>query len=101
MPWCPARYLLFGLMIVSPIQAFAQSEQTIEILVSSSANTCFIAEAEVPCGEVGSRLKAMGVPSGSHIHLRGDPAVRYELVHTALDSLDRAGYSTKVGFVVP
>ena len=76
-------------------------EKIIEIRVSSSSNSCFIAEDEVQCSEVGEKLKAMGVASGNHIHLRGDPAVTYDLVHSALDSLVKAGYSTRVGFVSP
>jgi hypothetical protein len=78
-----------------------KSEQAIEIRLSSSLNSCFVVDTEIPCSDIGVKLKAMGIPSNSHIHLLGDSAVSYELVHSTLESLDSAGYSTRVGFVVP
>ncbi len=76
-----------------------KSEQTVDIRLSSSLNACFIADIEVPCGEVGAKLLSMNVPLSSHIHCVGDTVVSYELVHSILESLDKAGYSTKVGFL--
>jgi hypothetical protein len=76
-----------------------KSDPIVEIRLSSSLNACFIADAEVPCGEVGSKLVAMNVPLSSRIHCVGDTVVSYELVQSLLQSLDRAGYSTKVGFL--
>ena len=76
-----------------------KSEQTTEIRLSSALNTCFIADVEISCSDVGAKLLAMNVPLSSHIHCVGDSVVSYELVHSTLESLARAGYSTKVGFL--
>lgn len=76
-----------------------KSDPIVDIRLSSALNACFIADAEVPCGEVGARLLAMNVPLSSHIHCVGDTVVSYELVHSILESLNAAGYSTKVGFL--
>jgi hypothetical protein len=78
-----------------------KSEQAIEIRLSSSLNSCFVVDTGISCSDIGAKLKAMGVPSNTHIHLAGDSAVSYELMHSALESLEKAGYPTRVGFVVP
>ena len=75
------------------------SQQSIEIRLSSSLDACFIADVEVSCNDVGAKLLAMNVPLNSRIHCVGDSVVSYELVHSTLESLGRAGYSTKVGFL--
>jgi biopolymer transport protein ExbD len=98
----PTAYLLTLLLVAScsgtPDKP-DNSEPNIEIRLSSSLNACFIADVEVPCGEVGAKLLAMNVPLSSHIHCVGDTVVSYELVQSILESLDKAGYSTKVGFL--
>jgi biopolymer transport protein ExbD len=71
----------------------------IKVRVSSSQNTCFVGEVAVPCSEVGAKLHAMSVEPGAHIHITGDLKVGYQLLHTALESLDQAGYRTNIGFV--
>lgn len=76
-----------------------KSDPTVEIRLSSSLNACFLTDVEVPCSDVGSRLLTMNVPLSSHIRCVGDTVVSYELVHSLLESLDKAGYSTKVGFL--
>jgi hypothetical protein len=78
-----------------------KSEQAIEIRLSSSLNSCFVVDTRISCGDIGAKLKAMSVPSNAHIHVAGDSAVSYELMHSALESLEKAGYSTRMGFVVP
>ncbi len=93
------HFLVAGIIIASPLLAQGQSERAIEIRVSSSEKSCFIDGVEVHCGDVGAKLKAMRVPADSHIHLRGDSRVSYDQMHSALESLVEAGYSTKVGFV--
>jgi hypothetical protein len=94
-----AAYLVTLLLVASCSGMPDKSEQTIDIRLSSSLNACFIADVEVPCGEVGAKLISMNVPLSSHIHCVGDTVVSYELVHSLLESLDKAGYSTKVGFL--
>lgn len=99
----PARsataYFLTAVLVASCSGVPVKSEQITEIRLSASLNTCFIADVEVPCSEVGAKLLAMNVPLNSRIHCVGDSVVSYELVHATLESLDRAGYSTKVGFL--
>ena len=76
-----------------------KTDPIVEIRLSSSLNACFIADVEVPCGDVGSKLLAMNVPLSSRVRCVGDTVVSYELVHSLLESLEKAGYSTKVGFL--
>jgi hypothetical protein len=92
-----ATFLLF--LVASCSSAPAPSENDIRVAVSSHHNNCTIREVPLPCSELGSKLKSMGVSPKQHIHLTGDSAVSYELMRSAMDSLDRAGYSTNVGFV--
>jgi hypothetical protein len=96
--WATA-YFLTVILVASCSGVPVNSEQVTEIRLSAALNTCFIADVEVPCGEVGAKLLAMNVPLSSHIHCVGDSVVSYELVHATLESLDKAGYSTKVGFL--
>jgi hypothetical protein len=90
---------LAAVLVASCSSVPDKSDPIVEIRLSSSLNACFIADVEVPCGDVGTKLLAMKVPLSSRIHCVGDTVVSYELVQSILDSLDRAGYSTKVGFL--
>jgi|SRR5271156_1975425 len=92
-------YLLAALLVASCSGVPVNSQQSIEIRLSSSLDACFIADVEVSCNDVGAKLLAMNVPLNSRIHCVGDSVVSYELVHSTLESLGRAGYSTKVGFL--
>jgi TonB family protein len=92
-------YFLAGLFVASSSSAPANAAQVIHIQLSSSLNACFIDNVRILCSEVGGKLQAMNVRSNSDIHLVGDPAVGYELVHSALESLQKAGYRPKVAFL--
>jgi len=67
--------------------------------VCSARNLCLIASAEIPCGEVGSRLRALNVPLDADIHVRGDTGASYALVSSAFESLKKAGYTIKTAYV--
>lgn len=97
--WSAPACCLTMVLVASCSGVPVNSEQVTEIRLSAALNTCFIADVETPCSEVGAKLLAMNVPLNSRIHCVGDSVVSYELVHATLESLDRAGYSTKVGFL--
>ncbi|HWX78971.1 MAG TPA: hypothetical protein VNZ02_02685 [Steroidobacteraceae bacterium] len=103
MPGSPVRSAAAILLTVALVASCSstpdKSDPIVEIRLSSSLNACFIADVEVPCGDVGSKLLAMHVPPSARIHCVGDTVISYELVHSILESLDKAGYSTKVGFL--
>jgi biopolymer transport protein ExbD len=90
---------LLGAVFVEVCPAQINPEHPMLVEVSSVRNTCLIASAEIPCGEVGSKLRALNVPLDADIHVKGDTGVTYSLVHSVFESLKKAGYSTKVGFV--
>jgi hypothetical protein len=73
------------------------SEATIEIRISS--NGCSVGGSEVPCGEVGAKLKAMGVLAGSQVNVRADQDPNYDQSRAAFDSLAKAGYAFKRGLI--
>jgi biopolymer transport protein ExbD len=90
----------FSLFLVAGCSsAPVPSEKDIRVAVFSHDKNCTIREVPLPCSDIGSKLKSMGVSPKQHIHLTGDSAVSYELMRSAIDSLERAGYSTNVGFV--
>lgn len=94
-----ATIFLTAVFVASCSSTPDKSDPIVEIRLSSSLNACFIADIEVPCGDVGSKLLAMHVPLSAHVRCVGDTVISYELVHSILESLDKAGYSTKVGFL--
>jgi hypothetical protein len=92
-------YLLAAVLAAAPLQAQVASAPVVQIRVSSSLKTCFIADLGVSCSDVGATLQGMKVPVNSDIHIVGDRDVTYELLHATLESLSRSGYSMKVGFM--
>jgi biopolymer transport protein ExbD len=71
----------------------------VQIRISSSQNTCFIADLGVQCRDVGATLLGMNVAADADIHIIGDRDVGYEMLRTVMDSLIQAGYKLKVGVV--
>jgi len=93
------RTILGGPLAEEYLRPSLRAEQVIEIRLSSAGNYCSIDDAQVACSELGGKLKLMRVPADAHIYLRGDSGVGHALMHTAFESLAKAGYSTNVVFV--
>ena len=94
---CAATITLF--LIACCSSAEVPSSINVKVVISSHEKTCTVLGFVLACNEIGSKLNSMGISTSQHIELSGDPAVNYELVRNALDSLHAAGYSTKIAFV--
>jgi hypothetical protein len=90
-------FLLAALVTLGPIPLPAQTETTVHIFIS--AETCVIGNLELPCSNVGAKLREMGTPLDAHIDLSGHSHTSYEAIRAAIDSLQRAGFKFKVGYV--
>ena len=79
--------------------ALGQTETHVRIRVLSD-DTCLVYEVPVPCRDVGARLRELGTPSDVNIHVSAENGAKYEAVVATLDSLKRAGFKAKVGYIV-
>lgn len=79
---------LFAALAVVDIRA---DPSQIEIFVLKEGN-CTVLSKELPCTEVGSRLRDLLVPNNRTIVVSGSPYATYTMVGAALQSLQRAGY---------
>jgi hypothetical protein len=75
----------------------AQTETTVHIFIS--AKTCVIGSLQLPCGDVGAKLRELGTPLDAHIELSGHSHTRYEATRAVFESLQRAGFKFKMGYV--
>jgi hypothetical protein len=48
---------------------------------------------------VGAKLRELGTPLDAHIHLSGDTHASYTATTAAIDSLRRAGFNLKMGWI--
>jgi hypothetical protein len=95
----PTRAYFLAALLVAPLaQAQVVSAPIVQIRISSSENTCFIADLGVRCS-AGATLLGMNIAANADIHLVGDRDVSYEVLRTVMDSLFQAGYKLKVGVV--
>ena len=91
--------LVFLVAVAGSPLATVQAQQpsvTIHILANG---TCQIAGDVVACTDVGSKLQALHVPTGSVINLMGERAVKYKPVAAAAGSLKSARYRTKIAYI--
>ena len=90
-------FLLAFLVAARSIPLAAQTETTVHIFVS--AETCVIGNFELPCSGVGAKLRELGTPLDAHIDLSGHSHTSYEAMRAAIESLQRAGFKFKMGYV--
>jgi biopolymer transport protein ExbD len=90
-------FLLAVLVTLGSKSLPAQTKTAVDVRVS--AETCLIGNLNVPCSDVGENLRKLGVPLDAHIHLSGDKHMTYSATSAALESLSRAGYKLKIGYV--
>jgi hypothetical protein len=82
-------FLIAALTVVD-VSAEPSSSQ-VKIFVSKEGN-CTVLSKELPCTEVGPRLRDLLVPYDQTVVVSGSPYSPYKMVGAALQSLQRAGY---------
>jgi biopolymer transport protein ExbD len=94
-----STWLLYALLMGGLVAA---AEPSVSIRLTSH-QTCQIDDEEVPCADVGAKLRAKHVPQHGDVHLIADPKASYEQISGALAllsaSLRDAGYNLKIGYV--
>jgi biopolymer transport protein ExbD len=90
--------LLLLVLFAGSVMTIAHPQARIVIRLTPH-QTCQIVDQEVPCADVGARLRAMHVPQDSDIHITADPTSSYQLVSATITSLRDAGYRLKVGYI--
>jgi hypothetical protein len=94
--------LLVGSVLIAGVEAQAPSRSTITIRFSTH-QTCLVADADIPCGEVGEKLRAQQVPLNADIHIIGNLDAKASVVLPLLDSLnqslERVGYQVKRAYI--
>jgi hypothetical protein len=92
-----SAFLLAALVILGSGPLAAQPETAVHIRIS--AETCLIGNLAVPCSDVGEKLRELGTPLDAHIRLSGDTHMTYSATSAAIESLRRAGFKLKVGYI--
>ena len=90
-------FLLAALVTLGPNSLPAQTETAVQIRISGE--TCLIGNLDVPCSDVGAKLRELGTPLDAHIDLSGHSHTSYEAIRAAIESLRRAGFKFKIGYV--
>jgi len=90
-------FLSAALVILGSNPLPAQTETTVHIFIS--AETCLIGNLEVPCSDVGAKLRELGTPLDAHIDLSGHSHSGYEATRAVIESLRRAGFKLKMGYI--
>jgi hypothetical protein len=97
----PAPSLVLVLALASqPGDLPAQDRAGVIVVRVASDGTCEAAGLRGPCGEVGSKLRAAGIPPDMWFTFDSADPLNYAALRTAGDSLARAGYNNmKIGFI--
>jgi len=90
-------FLLAALVTLGSSPLLAQTETTVRIFIG--AETCLIHNLDVPCSDVGAKLRELGTPLDAHIQLSGHTHSGYKPTSAAIESLRRAGFKLKIGYV--
>ena len=100
------RRLLAAIVVagVMMVDARAQSSSRPMVQIGFPAHqTCVMGDTDVPCGELGSRLRALQIPLDADIHFIGDLEPKgndfVALFYNAAESLERAGYKIKRAYI--
>ena len=93
----PSAFLLAALVMLGATPLPGQTKATVHIFVS--AENCVIGNLELPCSGVGERLRELGTPLDAPIDISGHSHSSYEAMSALLDSLRRAGFKFKMGYV--
>jgi hypothetical protein len=90
-------FFLAALVTLGSSRLLAQPEQAVDIHIWREI--CLIGNLDVPCSDVGAKLREMGTPLNAHLRLIGDTHTSYKATSAAIDSLRRAGFKLKMGYM--
>jgi biopolymer transport protein ExbD len=79
--------------------AWAEPPPDVTVHVSAK-QTCLVGSIDLPCHDVGAKLRDQGTSLDANIHLIGDRHTGYRAVSAAVKSLRDAGFRLKVGYVI-
>jgi hypothetical protein len=91
-------FLLAALATLGSNVVPAQTETTVHINISKE--TCQIENLDVPCKDVGMKLRESGTPLNAHIRLTSDSQASYGAIVAAVSSLRDAGFNLKLGVAI-
>ena len=80
-----------GFALVVGFNASAEVPSTPEVYVNQDGS-CTVLSQVIPCKDVGERLSAAHVPLSHTVVVNGSRLATYEMVGTAMHSLQNAGY---------
>jgi hypothetical protein len=97
----PVLLVIVSVAACSGPQSPASNEihPSVEVRVMPGENSCSVAEVEVLCGHVGTKLVEMHVPKNGNIHLRGDPTATEEMAPAVLNSLKGSGMTGEMVYI--
>ena len=70
-----------------------------EVMIHVSGEMCAAGSLNVPCSEIGAKLREVGTPRDAHIRFAREKGATYRGISAALTSLLAAGFRFKVGYV--
>jgi biopolymer transport protein ExbD len=92
--------VLFTVVTMWVGQSASSDENVNDLTIRVSADgICYFLDTSSPCDKLGSSLRSMHVAQKGHIHIAVDKFSKYEVVAATLESLQRAGFKRKIGFV--
>jgi biopolymer transport protein ExbD len=91
-------YLLAVLVALASSFLLAQNETAVQIRISAG-EICLIGDLDVSCSDLGAKLRDLGTPLDATIQLSVDTRASYDATSAAIDSLRRAGYKLKIGYI--
>jgi hypothetical protein len=94
-----AFVLLFALFVALQGNAvLAQTKRDCVITINADGS-CSAAGLHVPCREIGPKLRQAGIPTTASIRFSIDHTVSYDVVSATIESVSRAGFKLKIGFI--
>jgi hypothetical protein len=90
--------LLVAAMTFGVDATFGQSNSDVTIQISAR-QTCLVGSLDVPCSDVGAKMRDQGIPLDAHIHLVAGKDSSYQAISAALVSLRDAGFRLKLGYI--
>ena len=90
-------FLLAVLVTLGSNSLPAQTKTEVDVRIVN--DSCLIGDLAVPCSDVGAKLRELGTPLDAHIHLTGSTHASYTATTAAIDSLRRAGFKLKIGWI--
>jgi hypothetical protein len=94
---------MFSLLLVAATTlgvGAASGQANSDVIIHISARqTCLVGSLDVPCSDVGAKLREQGTALDAHIHLIVGADSSYQTISAALASLRDAGFRLKLGYV--